>query len=489
MKISNMQDICLNCNAVIIPFSVGGTLTVALPEEIHAAVDAVLSENEDFGACGDIAAVTILREGKLFHILLSGFGSKEENTPREIFLSFAKALKKCQSLKAAKTVVLFENATNITHDGRICEKLLEVPYLVSYEFTAYKSAPKAPIMEEVVFVSTLENIDVLIKEATACAQGTMLARDLVNHPSMFMTPVQLCEEAKKVGAECGIDVEIFEKTAIEAFGMDTFLAVARGAVDEPRLIVMRYNGGADQQKPLALIGKGVMFDSGGYTMKSKMETMHDDMGGAAAVIGAIRAIALQKLPINIVVIVAACKNMVSGDAYVPGDILASMNGKTIEMLNADAEGRLTLVDAITYAIRKEGAQRIIDIATLTGAAKGAVGGRCAAVLANDEELYSSCLSASKSSCEKIWRLDADKELRHVLDSAAADIKSSSPGNKLGGGTIVASLFIQEFTENKPWLHIDMAAVNWLSDDNSYCCKGGTGYGVSLLYNTVKNLSK
>lgn len=489
MKISMMQDICLNCNAVLIPFTAEGNLQVTLPEDIKAAVDAALSEANSFGSCGDVSVVTICRDGKLFHIVLSGLGSKETNTPREIFLSFAKALKKCKDLKAAKTVVLFENAAAVTHEPGICEKLLELPYLVAYEFTAYKSAPKTPAMEEVVFVSTIADIESLIAEATACAGGTMLARDLVNHPSMFMTPAQLCIEAQKVGEQCGIEVELFEKPAIEALGMDTFLAVARGAVDEPRLIVMRYHGGDPEQKPLALVGKGVMFDSGGYTMKSKMATMHDDMGGAAAVIGAVQAIALQKLPINLVVVVAACKNMISGDAYVPGDILVSMNGKTIEMLNADAEGRLTLADAITYAIRKEGAEQIIDIATLTGSAKGAVGGRCAVVLANDEVLYEACHTASKCSCEKIWRLDADKELRSVLDSAVADIKSSNPGNTMGGGTIVAGLFIQEFAENKPWMHIDMASVNWLSDDNSYCCKGGTGYGASLLYHTIKLLSR
>lgn len=151
--------------------------------------------------------------------------------------------------------------------------------------------------------------------------------------------------------------------------MGAFLAVGRGSAAEPRLIVLRYKGGKEEEPPVALVGKGIMFDSGGYSLKSRMETMHGDMGGAAAVIGAIRAIALEKLPVNVIAVVAACKNMISGDAYVPGDILFSMNGKKIEMLNSDAEGRLTLADALTYAIRKENAGSIIDIATLTGAAR------------------------------------------------------------------------------------------------------------------------
>ena len=192
---------------------------------------------------------------------------------------------------------------------------------------------------------------------------------------------------------------------------------------------------------------------------------------------------------NVIAVVAACENRVSGDAYVPGDILFSMNGKTIEMLNADAEGRLTLADAITYAIRKEGAGAIIDIATLTGAAKGAVGGRSAAVLSNDDELYEEVLEASRISCEKIWRLPADKELFPVLQSEVADIKNSNPGNTMGGGTIVAGLFLQEFVESHPWVHVDMAPVNWAADGNAYCIHGATGYGVSLLYETVKIIAE
>lgn len=487
MIVTSRQDTCLNCNAFIIPFTSERKLSVALPDDIKAVVTAALEENTQIGSCKGMYAVSIFRNNQLLHIVLADFGTYGENTTREVFLSFARAVKKCKDLQAKKTVVLLDNAAPVTSQAELCAKLCEVPFLVAYSFTEYKSYPRESAMEEVEFVTSLEGFPALAAEATICAQSTIIARDLVNHPSMFMTPVQLCVEAKSVGDECGIEVEIFDKPQIEKLGMHTFLSVGRGAVDQPKLIVMRYRGEAEGEPILALIGKGVMFDSGGYSLKSKMATMHDDMGGAAAVIGAIRTVAKQKLPMNLVVIIAACKNMISGDAYVPGDILHSMNGKTIEMLNTDAEGRLTLVDAITYAIRKENAERIIDIATLTGAAKGAVGARSAAVISNDETLCSAILSATKPSCEKVWRLDADKELRSVLDSSVADIKSSNPGNTMGGGTIVASLFIQEFVEEKPWAHIDMASVNWMNDDTPICCKGGSGYGVSLLYQTIKEL--
>ena len=217
--------------------------------------------------------------------------------------------------------------------------------------------------------------------------------------------------------------------------------------------------------------------------------MHGDMGGAAAVIGAIRAIALEKLPVNVIAVVAACKNMISGDAYVPGDILFSMNGKKIEMLNSDAEGRLTLADALTYAIRKENAGSIIDIATLTGAAQGAVGVRSSAVFSNDEELYAEVEEASERACEKIWRLPLDKELFPVIESEVADIQNSAQGSTMGGGAIVAGLFLQEFVEDHSWVHVDIAPVSWESKDIDYSIKGATGYGVSLLYETVKVISR
>lgn len=475
-------------DAFLIPVTAEKELGVCISPELEGAVKSLLSGSRMGTECGAMVNKSVYVDGKFKELVLVCLGNGASKN-REIFLAMAGAFKKCRELKARRIAVLLDNAAEITNQPETAKVICELPYLVSYQFHAYKSDPVNCSMEEVCFVTDMEGFDEIRKEAEVVAESTMLARDLVNHPSMYMTPVQIAKEAEKVGAECGIEVEVFDKSAIEELKMGSFLAVARGAVDEPRLIVMRYKGGNPADAPVALIGKGVMFDSGGYSLKSKMATMHDDMGGAAAVIGAIRAIAVRKLPINVVAVVAACKNMVSGDAFVPGDILFSMNGKTIEMLNADAEGRLTLADAITYAVRKEGAEKLIDIATLTGAASGAVGKRSAALIANDEELAAEITDASVVSCEKVWRLPADKELFYVLKSEIADIKNSNPGNTAGGGTIVAGLFIQEFTEGKPWAHIDMAPVNWLPEGNSYCVKGATGYGVSLLYETVRIMAE
>lgn len=488
MKVTVRKEMEDLSDAVIIPFSGEPELTAHIPEALRGPVETALQAGKPGTACGSLYSLNMVYGEKIVKIVLVQLGDGI-STSREVFLALAKAFKNCREAKAAVTAVFADNAGEIIRCREIMQKLCELPFLVSYEFNAYRSVPSVCGMQETVVVTGMDHVDEIAAEAEHVAESTMFARDLVNHPSMYMTPDQLAKEAAAMAAETGLEVEILDRTQAEELKMGAFLSVARGASAEPKVIVLRYRGGKDGEAPVALVGKGVMFDSGGYSLKSKMATMHDDMGGAAAVMGAIRAIALEKLPVNVTAVVAACENKISGDAYVPGDILFSMNGKTIEMLNADAEGRLTLADAITYAIRKEGAEKIIDIATLTGAAKGAVGGRSAAVLSNDEELYEEMKAASETACEKIWRLPADKELFPVLQSEVADIRNSSPGNTMGGGTIVAGLFIQEFVEGKPWIHVDMAPVNWLPEGNSYCIRGASGYGVSLLYETVKIMAQ
>lgn len=488
MKVSVTKEIQDRYDALIIPFMNSTILKASISGLDPLAVEAIQGalQTEKLKAIyGSQYSMNLFIKGRFLKIVLAYIGG-ESNTNRECFLVMAKAFKSCKESKTPVIGVLLDNISELKERLDLTEKLAELPHLVAYEFHAYKTTPVSNCMEETVFVTKIEGMEIIADEAAYVAESTMFARDLVNHPSMYMTPEKFVEIVSEQFKEekLPVEVEAFDEGQAKELGMGAFLAVARGAVAKPRVLVMRYHGGGEE-KPIGLIGKGVMFDSGGYSLKSKMATMHDDMGGAAAVIGALRAVALQRLPINVIAVVAACENMISGDAYVPGDILFSMNGKTIEMLNSDAEGRLTLVDAITYAIRKENVDSIIDIATLTGAAKGAVGGRSAAVITNNEELFDDVRRASISSCEKIWRLPADKELFDVLRSEVADLKSSSPGNTMGGGTIVAALFIQEFTEGHPWCHIDMAPVNWIADGNSYCTHGGSGYGVSLLYEMMK----
>ena len=488
MNVKIYKEAVPSFDAAVIPFSDDQLLNTELPEVISGPVKAALSAGKLAAACGSVYDLNLYLDGSFKKVVLVSLGDGS-STNREVFLAFAKALKRCKDASAAVTEIFLDNAAEITHDPEMAKKIMELPHLVSYQFNHYRSVPVVNGMEETAVVTSAAGMERLAREAAHVAESTMLARDLVNHPSMFMDPEQLAKECEALAEELGIEVQIYDKKQAEEMNMGAFLAVGRGSAAEPRLIVLRYKGGKEEEPPVALVGKGIMFDSGGYSLKSRMETMHGDMGGAAAVIGAIRAIALEKLPVNVIAVVAACKNMISGDAYVPGDILFSMNGKKIEMLNSDAEGRLTLADALTYAIRKENAGSIIDIATLTGAAQGAVGVRSSAVFSNDEELYAEVEEASERACEKIWRLPLDKELFPVIESEVADIQNSAQGSTMGGGAIVAGLFLQEFVEDHSWVHVDIAPVSWESKDIDYSIKGATGYGVSLLYETVKVMAE
>ncbi|MCB5286663.1 MAG: leucyl aminopeptidase, partial [Candidatus Cloacimonetes bacterium] len=259
------------------------------------------------------------------------------------------------------------------------------------------------------------------------------------------------------------------------------------SASEPKLIIMRYNGNPDKKSKLtALIGKGLTFDTGGYSLKptNSMLNMKSDMGGAAAVIGAFSAIATLKLKVNVIGVIAAAENMISSTAYRPGDILTSMSGKTIEVDNTDAEGRLTLVDAVHYAIEKEKADRILDIATLTGAAVAALGKDYSAVLGNDDAWLTKLSDASKLSGERLWRMPLHEPYLELIKSEVADLKNS--GGSLAG-CITAALFIREFVQNKPWIHIDIAGSSMRDKVNGIDSLGATGVGVRLLVNLMRSM--
>ncbi|MDR1731483.1 MAG: leucyl aminopeptidase family protein [Synergistaceae bacterium] len=497
MKIAKRENFDVReYDALIIPFS-GDAFHVVLPEAQDSAIRCVLGSGRFKTAPGSLFDLTTCVDGKVLHIIMLRMGNFAESSNREIFLHFADAFRKCRKLELSRVAVLLDNVpellkntleTNIAARHGLLEKLCELPWLAAYTFRAYKTSEAPPEMDSVDYI-TGAALDDVVEEASICGESVRLARDLVNHPSVTMTPERFAREAERVCNQCGVEIAVFDRAGIEARDMRAFLSVARATGDEPRLIVMRYRGGSPQDGTLGLVGKGIIFDSGGYTIKSSMATMHDDMGGAAAVLGAMRAIALRGLRVNIAGILPVCRNMISPDAYVPGDVIGSKSGRTIEVLSTDAEGRLILADGITCAIREESADTIVDIATLTGAAKQAVGNRSAVVTSTSEKLYDEARLASLASCEKIWRLDLDGELRHVIDSHVADIANSRPGNTAGAGAIIAALFLREFTEGRPWLHIDMASVNWAAEDGAYFQKGATGYGVSLLYRLAEIRSR
>ncbi len=324
----------------------------------------------------------------------------------------------------------------------------------------------------------------IIEETEAVLEGVFLARDLVNERAINMYPELLANTAKDNLKGLEVEVEIFGKSEIEKLDMKAFLAVSEGSNKEPKFIVMTYNGDPDSKEKLALVGKGLTYDSGGYSLKpsASMETMYTDMAGSAAVIGAMKSIAKSKLKRNVVAIVAACENLISSGAYKPGDIIGSMSGKTIEVLNTDAEGRLTLADALWYAATVVKADKIVDLATLTGACVVALGNVTTGAVTNNEDLMSEVKEASELAGEPIWELPNNEDYKELYKGTFSDLKNTAGR---GAGTITAGLFLGEFVNDVPWVHLDIAGTSYLDKAAGYLPQGATGVHVKTLFNLVK----
>ncbi|MBX5494212.1 MAG: leucyl aminopeptidase [Bryobacteraceae bacterium] len=311
------------------------------------------------------------------------------------------------------------------------------------------------------------------------AESQNFARALVNEPANVLTPSQLAEHARAMAAEQGLECEILDRARMAELGMGALLAVAQGSTQPPALIILRYKPSRDTSGVhLGLVGKGVTFDSGGVSIKPSegMEKMKYDMAGAAAVLGAMRAIAQLKPSIQVTALVPTVENMVSGSAQRPGDIITSLSGKTIEVLNTDAEGRLILADAITYASRL-GCTHLVDAATLTGAIVVALGHIHVGAFTNDEAFLERVLGAARMEGEKMWPMPLDDDYKDYLKSAFADIPNV--GGRWGGA-ITAAMFLKEFVEDKPWVHLDIAGTAWLDDAKPFMSKGPSGVGVRTL---------
>lgn len=444
------------------------------------------------GNKGEVDKFSYVDDGVLNHTILIGLGDKNKFDNTTLRMGIAKIIKTAvnQNLECID-IYLLDKELDYNYDmiKAISETIIMTPYV----FDKYKSCKKVNRLREVgiIFNSDPYNniFNEAINEGKILGEGNLIARELVNEPSNNMTPEILASKAKEIGSLYNFEVEVFEKGNIEDLEMNAFLSVGSGSANNPKLIVMRYFGDAENKEDiLGIVGKGITFDAGGYCLKTAghMWEMKSDMGGAGALIGAMSAIARMKLKKNVIGVIAACENLISGDAYKPGDIIDTMNGKTIEIINTDAEGRLTLVDAMTYIIRKENAKKVIDIATLTGAVGGAIGNVATGVVDNSDEFYMQLNEASKKCDEKVWRFPTFEEYKELLYSGNADLVNST--GPVGAGAITAGLFIGEFVEEKPWIHLDIAAGAFTSKPKKeYLSKGATGVGTRLLYEIVKKL--
>lgn len=353
--------------------------------------------------------------------------------------------------------------------------------LMDYTIDRLKEKPdEAKALELTLVVSDQETKEMedLVDRQAKLSSALKFARRLVDEPANVITPETLAEEARMMAEEVGLECEIFNEEEIQAKGMEAFYSVAKGSDNPPRFIVLRHNGGGDGKR-LALVGKGLCYDSGGYAIKNAggMVTMHADMAGAGAVLGTMKFLAETKAPVNVTMVIAAAENMISGHAYKNGDIVGSLSGKSIEVGNTDAEGRITLADAITYASQTEEADYIIDIATLTGAVVMALGSDTTGVLADDETLWESLERAASKTEDRVWRLPVNKYYGEKIKSKRADVINSVSG---GAGTITAGMFLREFALGTPWMHLDIAGTSYHTDENNEHPWGASGVGVELL---------
>jgi len=445
-----------------------------------------LKENELFkGKLGEIYT-SLNPEGK--HDLVLGLGKKEDLDHEALREAFYKLGKKLTSLKvktAGVDLPKLEGLCNKKSVASLAEGLLHSEYV----FDKYKTEKEFKPSLETFYINALDRdqdkSQEAIDEAVNILDGIFLTRDLVNEPAIVLTPKELARRATEELEPLGVKVTVYGKKEIEELGMEAFLSVALGSENEPQFIVMEYLEGGDSEK-LALVGKGLTYDTGGYSLKpsKSMDTMFTDMGGSASVIGALKSIAKSKLPKNVVGIVAACENAISGKAYKPGDIISSMSGKTIEVENTDAEGRLTLADALWYAATVVKADKIIDLATLTGACVVALSDVATGAVTNNQDLMKDIVKASKRAGEHVWQLPHFKEFDKRVVSDKADLINTSKG-PMGAGTITAGLFLGHFVNDIPWVHLDIAGTAYIDSPRTYLPKGATGIPVSTLYNYVK----
>jgi len=413
----------------------------------------------------------------------------QDNLDEEDLLKSAKNIfKKLKSIKCGTVVLPVNQFVNKKiNEGAVANLFTKAAIDESYEVNSLKSDKKASKNNyQINFqVNKLDSnaIKLGIKEGHAIAEGMNLTKDLGNLPPNICTPAYLANQAKNIAKDFKMKSKILSQKQIEKLNMGSFLSVAKGSRLEPKFIIIEHMKGKKSSKPVVLVGKGITFDSGGISLKpgAAMDEMKYDMCGAATVLGVMKTIGLLNLPLNVVGLIPACENMPDGLAVKPGDIVTSMSGQTIEILNTDAEGRLVLCDALTYAERYK-PETVIDIATLTGACVIALGHHASAVFSKNDDLANDLLAAGKKSIDKAWRMPLWDEYQPLLNSNFADIAN------IGGraaGSITAACFLSRFTKKYSWAHIDIAGTAWNSGAN----KGATGRPVSLLSQFLMHKSK
>lgn len=472
--------------------------TGAVDKALGGMIARLIKQEKFEGKFGD--SLIFFTDGKILSkkVMLIGLGKKKDFDMESVRKIGGLMIKKARDLKARKIATLLHGAGIAGLDPVGCGRALaEGAVLSNYQFTKYKKdevkkTGKMKIEELDVIEKEgkkIKKIEKGIKLGTTESKGVIFARDLVNEPANQLKPIDLVEKARKISkSDSSVSIKIYNQEKLEKMNAWAFLGVAMGSVNEPYLIHLKYIPKDDKpKKRIALVGKGLTFDSGGLNLKPEkgISEMKIDMAGAASVLGMFSVITELGIKAEVHGIIGACENMPSGSAIRPGDILTSMSGKTIEIGNTDAEGRVTMADTLWYAVKQKPDQ-IIDLATLTGAVIIALGSEITGIMGNNQKMIERLLEMSKTTGEKLWQLPLDKEYKKEIKGKIGEVNNIGGGR--AGGAIHAANFLEHFVDKKPWVHLDIAGTSYAEKEiNSYTPVGGTGVGVRLLLHYLSNI--
>lgn len=453
----------------------------ALDQAVKHSLSKVINQGDMQGKLGTTLLLQKPPGALAERVLLVGCGKEDEINEKNYLLIVTAAIKHLVDTGTTDTTFYLTelNVAKQSVAWKIRQATIAIQDVV-YKFDRLKSKPETRLktLKKVTYAISdrkeLAAAELALNEGQAIAAGMTLAKDLGNLPGNICTPTYLANEARKLAKAHQLAIEVLEKSAMEKLGMNTILSVSRGSREPPKFIIVRYQGSAKKENPIVLVGKGITFDSGGISLKpgAEMDEMKYDMSGAASVLGALKAIALLQLPINLIVVIPASENLPDGAASKPGDIVTSMSGQTVEILNTDAEGRLVLCDALTY-VERFNPECVIDVATLTGACVIALGHVTSGLFANHDDLAKELLDAGQAACDRAWQLPLWDDYQEQLKSNFADMAN------IGGraaGSITAACFLARFTKKYHWAHLDIAGTAWRSGKE----KGSTGRPVPLL---------
>lgn len=468
-------------DVLIVPFWKGarGSVPAWQGEQTFPIPEGAALRHDFVGKRGQ-AVLLYPSKGQAARVLFLGLGTADDATAETIRSGYAVAIQACREGKFSSVAVVVPSAKHLDAES-IGQAVVEGCCLANYSFSAKEK--QASEVSSLVFLGATKDI----QESLVICEAVHRARDMVNANADDATPAWIAAQAVALAKTSPkLKATVFDKKRIEKEGMGLLLAVGRGASVDPRFILVEYRGNPKARDHTVFVGKGVTFDTGGLDIKpaASMERQRTDMAGAATVLCALQAIAKLKLKVNITVVIPSAENSIGSRAYKPGDVYPSYSGKSVEIGNTDAEGRLILADALSYVVKRLKPTQIVDVATLTGAIVTALGDEVTGLLSNNDALAQRLIEAGETTYERLWRLPLVEEYRTQLKSDRADLRNVGGG---GAGSIIAALFLQTFVENVPWAHLDIAGTRFLTEARRYHPKGATGVGVRLLVEFARRL--